>query len=142
MLQSHGPVAWRAPYPRPEMETMLDGGWKAVFRASVDGTWQPAHLGLEQLVKHVLALAGQAADERHLVYVFWEPLNAEEHPEVMAHRAEVAKLADRVSDASPRLHVLTYRMLLDEWSAVTGPDWVADHVAQLRARYELPVPTG
>lgn len=140
-LEPHRPVAWRAPYLSPDMGAMLDGGWNAVFRASVEGSWQPAHLGVEQLLKHALALASQAADERHLVYVFWEPLNADEHPEVIAHRAEVAELTDRVADGWPRLHVLSYRELLDEWSALTEPDWTPEHVAQLRARYELPVPT-
>jgi hypothetical protein len=123
------------------MSALLDGGWSEVFFASVTGSWQPAHMGLEQLIKHALALAGREAEQRHLVYLFWEPSNASDHPEVLAHRAEVAELIDRVGDAWPRLHVRTYRQLLDEWSELVTPKWAEQHVAELRDRYELPVPS-
>ncbi|HEY5196499.1 MAG TPA: hypothetical protein VIJ51_05680 [Solirubrobacteraceae bacterium] len=70
-LSEHKPVEWRAPYAAPPMLELLDGGWADVFAASRAGEWQPRHLGLEQLVKHALALASQFSDsERHLVYVW------------------------------------------------------------------------
>jgi hypothetical protein len=81
---------------------------------------------------------GHQANERHLVYVFGEPSNASEHPEVVEHQAEVAELVIRVGDLSPRLHVRTYRQLLAEWSSLTKPEWVEQHVAELRRRYQLP----
>jgi hypothetical protein len=55
----------------PEMRSLLDGGWREVFTASLERTWTPAHLGLEQLIKHALALASRQAHERHLVYLYF-----------------------------------------------------------------------
>ena len=67
--------------------------------------------------------------------LFWEPADGEGLPEVDAHRAEVAELLARVGeDAWPRLHVMTYRDLLEGW-AQSHPE----HTAGLRARYEVPV---
>ncbi len=140
-LEAHSPVEWRAPNRTPKTKDLLQGGWRDVFAASLGHSWQPAHLGVEQLVKHTLALAARPAEERHLVYIYWEPSNAEAHPEVLAHRAEVAELVDRVGDATPQLHVRTYGEQFEQWSAMTTPEWLEQHVAELRARYELTVPT-
>lgn len=141
MLDEHNPVTWKAPYLKPETRSMLGAGWSDVLSASLDDSWQPKHLGLEQLVKHALALASRQATERHLIYLFWEPANGDDHHEVMSHRAEVAELVERVGDAWPRLHVLCYAELLNEWSTLARPEWVLQHIAELRSRYELPVPT-
>jgi hypothetical protein len=141
MLDEHAPVLWRAPYARAEMANMLQGGWSDVFSASLAGSWQPKHLGLEQLVKHALALQSRPAGERHLVYLYWEPTNGDHHPEVVAHRSEVAELRNRVGDAWPRLHTATYAELLGEWCALPAPEWISEHVAEMRSRYELSVPT-
>ncbi len=55
-LDAHEPVEWRAPYHTTEMAFLLTGGWAEVFAASRQGEWTPQHLGLEQLIKHALAL--------------------------------------------------------------------------------------
>jgi len=121
-LSAHEPVPWRPVYGNPEMEELLDGGWAAVFAASRAGSWQPKHLGIEQLVKHALALVSRFADrERHIVYVWWEPANAQEIPELAAHQREVAELQDRLGEASPRLHALTYTELFAEWERFEVP---------------------
>ena len=66
----HDPVHWRDPYRRPEMRTLLDADWDAVLAASLGGSWQPTHVGLEQLIKHALEVASRSTGERHLVYVW------------------------------------------------------------------------
>jgi len=61
------------------------------------------------LVKHAPPLASRfPEDELHLVYVWWEPDDANEIPETIAHRAEVEELHERLGHASPRLHPLSY----------------------------------
>lgn len=45
----------------------------------------------------------------------------------------------RVGDAEPLLHATTYAALFDEWSKLPGPDWVDQHVRELRARYAVPI---
>jgi len=138
-LSIHRPVAWREPYATTEMAKLLEGGWADVFAASRKGGWQPRHLGIEQLIKHALALASRFADyERHLVYVWWEPVNATEIPELLKHRDEVDELRQRVGDASPHLHALTYTELFAEWAG-QDTSWVAEHLAQLDRRYAVSI---
>ena len=70
-LAPHKPVKWRAPYQQPEMLQLLRDGWRDGFEASLSGVWRPDHLGVEQLVKHALALNSHAAHRAaHLVYVY------------------------------------------------------------------------
>ncbi len=138
-LRVHRPVVWRAPYHDPRMKTLLPGGWSDVFAASLDGSWQPKYLGVEQLVKHALAVRSRFADEElRLVYVWWEPTNADELPEVTGHRSELDELRDRLGDSSPRLHALTYSDLFAEWAA-SGPGAFPDHLDQLAERYAISV---
>jgi hypothetical protein len=136
-LARHQPVEWKAPYKTEAMAALLQDGWLEAFQASLTGAWKPQHLGLEQLLKHALALNSHAAGRvTHLVYVYWEPANGSKIPEVTTHRAEVAELARTIEDAQPHLHPLSYEEMLDEWISI--PDDIirpADHVNCLRARY-------
>ena len=117
------------------MSGLLEGGWSTAFRASVDGSWTPQRLGLEQLIKHALALNSHAGDRAaHLVYLYWEPLNAPDLQEVTDHRSELARLVELVKGATPELHPLSYGDLLGEWSSLREPDWVTDHTDELRAK--------
>jgi hypothetical protein len=139
-LEPHQPVRWKTPYRSVQMSSLLDGGWSNALLASLSGDWAPQHLGLEQLIKHALALNSHKQDRAaHLVYVYWEPTNASELPEVAAHRDELSRLVALIETATPRLHTLTYRDLLTEWSTLPQPDWIQSHVAELRQRYELPI---
>ena len=136
-LAPHEPVRWRAPYQQPEMARLLDNGWRDVFKASLSRSWTPLHLGVEQLVKHALALNSHAGRRAtHLVYVFWEPSNGSEHPEVLQHRADVAELAAKTAGAQPSFHPLTYEDLFAEWTAIRpDDDWRTEHIERLRERY-------
>lgn len=139
-LAPHSPTPWKKPYGAPALAEKLCGGWREVFAASRGGTWQPAHLGVEQLIKHALALVSQFPNEElHLVYVWWEPENASEIPELVAHRAEVDELQERIGPTSPQFHALTYGELFDEWERLSGPGWRVGHLTELRARYVLEV---
>ena len=141
-LAPHEPVRWRAPYQQPEMARLLDDGWRNVFEASLSRAWTPVHLGVEQLIKHALALNSHASRRAtHLVYVFWEPSNGSEHPEVLQHRTEVAELAAKAAGAQPSFHPLTYEELFAEWTAIRpDADWRTEHIGQLRDRYSaIPV---
>lgn len=139
-LDFHEPVEWKSAYHASEMTTLLDGGWREVFEASLAGNWTPKQLGLEQLIKHALALASMDVTERHLVYCYWEPCNGDDIEEVGRHRKELAELVARVGAASPQIHHLTYCELWADWSQRELPAGLAAHVAALRERYELTVP--
>jgi hypothetical protein len=95
---------------------------------------------VEQLVKHALALASQFQErELHLIYVWWEPTNANEIEELHIHRAEIAELSRRVGRSAPRLHALTYAELFSEWDELSTPTWLKAHLAQLHARYTVAI---
>jgi hypothetical protein len=136
-LAPHHPVSWRDPYWSAEMATLLDDRWRAAFEDSLHGRWQPSHLGVEQLIKHALAIRSRFPDptRRHLVYVFWEPEDGDAFGEVRAHREEVAQLAARLVGADPCFHPLTYAALLEEWEGIADPR----HLEELRARYAVSI---
>jgi hypothetical protein len=122
------------------MAELLSGRWRKALEDSLARRWTPSYLGLEQLLKHALALKSRAdRREMHLVYCYWEPTNGGDLDEVVGHREEVAALVDRVGDAAPLLHATSYADLFEEWSKLSGPDWVDQHVQQLQARYVLPI---
>jgi hypothetical protein len=136
-LAPHDPVEWKPPYHTPEMAGVLQGGWRQVFRASLNREWTPRHLGLEQLLKHALALNSHATGRTtHLIYLYWEPLSGDDLPEVRRHRSELAELAARVMDARPCFRASSYDQLFAEWMSIRPEaSWRTEHVKQLRARY-------
>jgi hypothetical protein len=34
---------------------------------------------------------------------------------------------------------MSYRELLEEWADLPKPDWITEHIAELRQRYELTI---
>ena len=140
-LAAHSPVAWRPPYRSVEMAALVSEQWADLLRDSLARAWTPEHLGLEQLVKHALALASHAdGRETHLVYCYWEPLDGDRIDEVVAHRAEVAELTTRVQGARPAFHAISYTDLLAEWAGLDAqPAWLEQHLNELSQRYVLPV---
>ena len=127
---------WPPAYRRPAMAAALEGGWAEVFAALLEGRWHPRHLDVGQLVRHALSLRGlDQPAAKHLVLLFWEPLEGDRLPEVRAHREEVAELLERLGpEADPRLHAFDYATLFSAWEPV-----YAEHVTALRARYEMAV---
>jgi hypothetical protein len=139
-LTPHDPVTWRPPYHKPEMGHKLGDGWEHVLAISLRGEWAPKHLGIEQLLKHALALARHASGRTaHLVYCYWEPINADDIPEVLAHRKELATLEQILDGDKPHFHALTYAELAHEWSLLATPRWIPEHLSDLRDRYWLSI---
>jgi hypothetical protein len=137
-LDAHKPMAWRAPYKTREMRALLDERWGALLEESLAGRWWPGRLGIEQLIKHALALNSiYARSERHLVYCYWEPNDGAKVPEVAEHRDNLEELRTRLVGADPAFHALRYADLFDEWEGLPAPAWVTEHVGLLRQRYTL-----
>jgi hypothetical protein len=94
------------------------------------------HVDLGALVKHALALGRTFPDRpTTLLYLYWEPLDADRYAAFGAHRDELSALAEvlreaRVAFASQSLHALW-----SDWDAKDSPTWLPRHVARLRARY-------
>lgn len=72
-----------------------------------------------------------------LVYLYWEPMDADLSPLFAEHRAEIAAFAKRVAGGQPRFEAMSYPELWNAWEE-TGDAFLGRHVAALRARYEVP----
>jgi hypothetical protein len=135
-LSRHRPVPWSDAYGRESCRALRDHGWLATLDAARAREYCPVYLDANQLLKHALGISRQhLGRERHLVYVYWEPCDGDEVGEVRSHRLEIAGLLDRVGDASPRLHALTYAQLWTEWAELNEIPWLCGHLAALRGRY-------
>jgi hypothetical protein len=137
-LTVHRPDAWSEAYGRPTCRSLLSDGWSDLLEEYLHGTATPGHLEAGQLVKHALGLMAQNREKDvHLIYVYWEPENAEDFVEFRNHRAEVTRLADRVAGSPPRFHAISYPELLRGWTAADAAPWIPAHVDCLRARYSV-----
>lgn len=138
-LARHRPTPWSDAYGRWSCRALLTDGWLEALDAARTREYTPEHLDIDQLIKHALGLTKQHPGlDRHLAYVYWEPVNGDELASVRTHRQEVQALVDRIGDASPRLHTLTHTELWSEWEHSAMP-WLSTHLGLLRQRYQLAV---
>jgi hypothetical protein len=91
-------------------------------------------LDVAQLLKHFLAAKLAAAGCRHvtLLYVFWEPMDAGDHPVFARHRSEAQRLAAELADEEVRLVPISYPALWAAWR-----DVAPHHSAALIERYGI-----
>jgi hypothetical protein len=123
---------------------LMAPGWRRLYKALKEDPGRFRYLDAHQLVRHHLGLQAQlrrrrslAGKEASLIYLYWEPLNGDEHEVVQVHRAEVASLESVLEDTS--FVPMTYQRLLDSWRGRSQPAWLADHIGHLEARYLLAV---
>jgi len=147
-LTAHEPGPWRHEYRRTATLDPLPEHWRDAVRRRMHGSSTTTFLGAAQLLKHALALS-RAAQNRafgpdpvalHLVYLYWEPDDAEQPDAVLQHRAEVDAFAAEVAGDGPTFHALTHRQLWDAWRTDPGsPRWLVRHAAALEERYGVEV---
>ncbi len=103
---------------------------------STPGIYQ--HVDLGGLVKHALALGRTFPDRlTTLLYLYWEPLDADQFAEFRRHRSELAMVADALHSAGVRFAAQSFGSLWREWAERRSPPWLAGHVARLHARYSV-----
>jgi hypothetical protein len=95
------------------------------------------HLDAAQLIKHAMGLAHSFPEQMiTLLYVWWEPTNADDFPIFSHHRDEVLSFAERVAGSDIRFEWTTYGQLWTQWFA-EGLD--AAHIAALHKRYSIEI---
>lgn len=101
------------------------------------------HVDSGALIKFALAL-GRTFPERPttLLYLYWEPLDADQFEEFGRHREEATELADAVRDARVVFTAQSFAAMWRDWAARSAPSWLAAHVDRLRARYCVRVAAG
>jgi hypothetical protein len=99
------------------------------------------HVDPGALIKFALALARTFPDRPTiLLYLYWEPVNAERFDEFCRHRNETAELADAVRGTRVSFDPQSFEAMWREWAARGAPSWLADHVHRLQARYCVSIP--
>jgi len=121
-----------ASYDRLE-KTHGDSPRFAQVGVSRDQPWRYSFLDADQLIKYALGLHSLYGTRQvELLYLYWEPRNAESWPQYAAHRAEANDLAKQVCGASVTLRPISYLELWAEWETQDVPA----HLDYLRTRYD------
>ena len=98
-----------------------------------------AWLDAAQLVKHAFGLAHTFPDGAlTLLYLYWEPRNAEQLQLFVEHRAEIDTFSGRVAGSRPSFCAMSYPELWRTWSEAP-PSWLTVHLDDLRARYDVEI---
>jgi hypothetical protein len=94
------------------------------------------HVDLGALIKFAVAL-GRTFPERltALLYLFWEPLDADCFEEFGRHREELSELQEAVKGGRVTFSAISFDSMWRDWAERGAPAWLADHVDRLRARY-------
>lgn len=116
------------------------GSWYQLYEGLLAGDEDYVHLDVAQLVKHFFGITNpkHGLNRPALIYLYWEPDNADEIEEFVKHRSEVKRLKEAVrNDPLLEFQSLTCRDLWSEWEQLG--DWESAHVQRLRGWYELSV---
>ena len=102
-----------------------------------EGAERYGWLDAAQLVKHAFGLAHTFPDGLLvLLYLYWEPRNAERFPIFVEHRREIDAFSERVARSRPSFRAMSYPELWCTWSE-NAPSWLTAHLDAMRARYEV-----
>jgi len=126
-------------------EKIQDGrrstGWYREMLSLIESPASYRWLDAAQLIKHAFGIAHTFPTKRaNLLYVFWEPANASEHPIFREHRDEIARFAARVRGEEPDGPLFRWMPYTELWKAWEGheePEWLQEHARRLRVRYEV-----
>lgn len=91
-------------------------------------------LDAAQLIKHAFGLITSAGPRSTLLYLYWEPSDADRHRLCRQHREEIEKFAGRVAGGGPAFCAMSYPDLWAAWSE-TQLAKLRDHAQRLFLRY-------
>ncbi len=126
-------------YERNIRDARRESGWFQEMLRLIREPRAYAWLDAAQLLKHAFGLMHCFPNRRlTLLYLYWEPRNADDYPLFEEHRREVRALAERIGDARVALEAMPYNDLWLSWDEA-GPPWLRNHVQDLRARYAVTI---
>jgi hypothetical protein len=112
-----------------------DGPWyKEMVRILDEVEHGYRHLDVAQLIKHALGLSYRQSRNVVLVYLWWEPSNADEFPIFCAHREEISRLSHRVEGGDISFHAMPYNELWAHWDGSDKAE-LRIHANLLQKRY-------
>ena len=137
-LRQH--TAWfSASYETKILDARRESSW---FREMLRLQKEPKAyrwLDAAQLIKHALGLIYCYPDRPvTLLYLYWEPLNAVDHPLFKEHLDETAAFTEKIDGCDLTFEAMTYNDLWSSWDE-TAPEWLGTHLVDLRARYAVTI---
>ncbi len=132
-------AAFSHAYERDDVLALMEDAWRSQLDQLRADLTLYEFLDAAQLVKHYLGLRRRHRDAFTLLYLYWEPTNADAHGAFAAHREEVAGFAEAVGGPGRRFVSMSYSELWDSWEEQGSPAWLGEHVANLRVRYDVAI---
>ena len=120
---------------------MLSASWRTTHRAAAYERLKASPnefrcFDAAQIVKHYLGLKSVFPKRPiTLLYLYWEPVDQNQHRLFAQHRAEIASFSEHLADADVGFASLTYTELWRAWAEQTHPNWLPRHVELLTKRY-------
>ncbi len=134
-LSSHK-AAFAPAYDTKIQDARRETVWFSLMQELTTNPHAYKWLDAAQLIKHAFGIGHTYKDRpATLLYLYWEPLNADAFPVFAQHRAEIARFAASVTGAAIAFTAMSYPALWAAWETHAAPDWLADHVRRLRLRY-------
>jgi restriction endonuclease-like protein len=132
------PALFSERYETDITDERASGAWYAEMRRLKEpGNGGSRMLDAAQLIKHAFGLARHSCSRKTtLVYLYWQPLDADVSPVFAKHRAQIADLADRIAGGNTAFVSLSYGELWQAWAA-SGNVRLMAHVRNLRSRYAV-----
>jgi len=91
-----------------------------------------------QIIKHYLGIKSAGPAKTTLLYVYWEPSDADQCRVFAQHRTEVESFSNELSDPEIAFAALDYPSLLAEWDEL-GDHSISAHVRNVRDRYAVAI---
>jgi len=121
--------------------------WAALYELLKVRPERFCYLDVGQLVRHYFGLAKQTSEggaharkRALLIYLYWEPDDADDQDACLRHRDEVEAFKQIVADPGVPFVALTHRQLWESWKTQRDqPEWLPKHVSLLEARYAVAV---
>jgi hypothetical protein len=124
------------------VEQLAEDSWAAMYRSLVASPRQFQHLDAGKLVRDYLGMRSALAPTTEpltLLYVYWEPADADRVTAFTEHRAEVNAFAEAVSGSDIRFAATSYPALWSEWAQSNSWPDAQEHVRLLNERYGFPL---
>lgn len=132
---SPGAPAFSERYRTEITDERSQGPWYQEMVRILEGKGESyRHLDAAQLIKHALGLSYKQERPVTLLYLWWEPANADAFPVFAAHRDEVERFALNLGEGQPRFVAMPYNDLWSYWLQSARSD-VREHSRNLLHRY-------
>ena len=122
-------------YDRLAPPVLAEPCWWQIYEQAKTTT--PGHLDIAQLVKHYFGLRKHqqtTGQTKPILFLYWEPLNAQTIPACQQHQHELAQLTTAVQESAITFRTMTYSQLWSSWSRISE---LAQHASNLINRYEV-----